>query len=95
MVKFNKFESCEYPPTTIFPRESISDAVMELGPIEPPIIRGKVVLKHWGVGITAVPVPVIELVVLPIIWKAVILAKTVLPGVNRYFVLNVETNIVH
>jgi hypothetical protein len=48
------------------PRESISIAVIELGPTVPPIIRGKVVLKHDGIGITAVPVPVIVLVVLPI-----------------------------
>lgn len=67
MVVFNKFESCEYPPTTMLPKVSISVAVIADGPTEPPIIRGKVVLKHYGVGITAVPVPLIELVVLPII----------------------------
>jgi hypothetical protein len=51
----------------MLPKVSISVAVIELGPTEPPIIRGKVVLKHYGVGITAVPVPVIVLVVLPIV----------------------------
>ena len=77
------------------PSESISIAVIELGPTVPPIMRGKVVLKHDEVGITAVPVPAIVLVVLPIVWNAVILARTVAPGFNKYFVVNVETSIVH
>lgn len=53
------------PPTTILPNESTSIAVIELIALDPPINLGKVVLKQGGLGITAVPVPVIDEVTLP------------------------------
>jgi hypothetical protein len=68
---------------------------MELGPTDPPIILGKVVLKQEVTGIVAVPAPVIVVDVLPTMFIAVILASTVSPIFNRYLDFNFETNIVH